>query len=81
MAHKFNIDAVHIQTSIASHTEHQISPYIQTFHERDLREIYSKRRRHSFVALTARTFQSMSASHENSILHLISGKTNLPAPF
>jgi hypothetical protein len=65
MAHKFNIDAVHIQTSIASHTEHQISPYIQTFYERDLREMYLKRRWHSFIALTARSFESMSASHEN----------------
>lgn len=37
MAHKFNIDAVHIQTSTASHTEHQRFPYIQTFWERRLK--------------------------------------------
>lgn len=30
IAHKFNIDAVHIQTSTASHIRHQISPNIQT---------------------------------------------------
>lgn len=30
MAHKFRMEAVHIQTSTASHMEHQISPKIHT---------------------------------------------------
>lgn len=34
MAHKFNIDAVHIHTSTASQMEHHRSPNIQTFESR-----------------------------------------------
>ncbi|KAF7277529.1 hypothetical protein GWI33_006942 [Rhynchophorus ferrugineus] len=30
MAHKFRMDAVHIQTSTANHTLHQTSPKVQT---------------------------------------------------
>lgn len=45
MAHRFSIDAVHIQTSTASQMRHQTSPNIQTCHrergeERDFNFVY-----------------------------------------